>query len=69
MNQKEYDLIASVIRGRKVNAQESFHFGYSQKSIDHALNTIADLEDMMAYELAQTYSSFDRKKFHQACKM
>lgn len=68
MNQKEYNLIADVIRGRKENAIWSLHFDYSQSDIDHALATIADLQDMMAYELAHTYSNFDRDKFIKACE-
>lgn len=69
MNQKEYNLIADVIRGRKENAAQSFHFGYSQADIEHTLATIADLQDMMEYELAREYSNFDREKFREACKI
>lgn len=69
MNEKEFNLIAYVIRGRKENAAQSFHFGYSQADIESALATINDLQDMMEYELAQEYSNFDRAKFKEACKL
>lgn len=68
MNRKEYMIIADVIRGRKINATESKHFGYSDKEIEGWLAVINDLQDMMEYELAQNYSNFDRVKFREACK-
>ena len=69
MNQKEYEIIAGVIRGRKQNALDSLHFGYTQEQVDGWLLTIADLQDMMAYELSQEYSTFDRDKFLKACEV
>ena len=66
MNQKEYNLIGSVIRGRKENAAQSYHFGYSQKEIEGMLLVIQDLEDHMASELHRTYDSFDLAKFREA---
>lgn len=69
MNQKEYNLIADVIRGRKENAAQSYHFGYSQNDIEHALATISDLEDFMAYELKREYSNFNEQMFRKACKL
>lgn len=66
MNQKEFNLIAEVIRGRKENAAQSFHFGYSQQDIEHALLTIKDLQDFLAYEF-RAYPAFDEAKFTQAC--
>lgn len=67
MNQKEYELIADVIRGRKINSIESKHFGYNQNEIDSWLAVIEDLQDMMEYELAMNSHKFDRKKFRKAC--
>lgn len=68
MNQKEYELIAEVIRGRKINATQSAHFGYSQKEIEDWLAVLTDLQDFMAYELARNYpKTFDHDKFIKAC--
>jgi len=67
MTKKDYELIASVIKGRMDNAIESYHFGYSDKDIQHATNTLADLADFMAYELSQDNPRFDRQRFLQAC--
>lgn len=67
VNQKEFESIAGVIRGRKINFIESKHFGYSDDEINGWLAVIEDLQDMMEYELAQTYPNFDRLKFKKAC--
>ena len=69
MNQKEYNLIADVIRGRKENAAQSYNFGYSLADIERALNIIGDLQDFMSYELEREYSNFDPKKFKEACSI
>lgn len=61
--------VAHVIQGRKENAAQSFHFGYSQSDIERALATISDLQDMMEYEFAQMHSDFDRLKWREACKL
>ena len=69
MNQKEYNLIANVIRDRKKNAENGIHFGYSRREIDHALNTLADLQDILVYELRNTYDNFDEAKFTNICSI
>lgn len=69
MNQKEYNLIAEVIRGRKENTAQSYHFGYSQQDIERGLAIISDLEDFMAYELKRTYSNFNEQMFREVCKL
>ena len=68
MNQKEYNLIAYVIRARKENALQMAAFGYSEQDITAAINVIDDLQWFMSYELANTYSNFDGKKFEEMCK-
>jgi len=67
MTKKDYQLIADVICGRVENAKLSLHFGYTDEDISHALNTLSDLADMMAYELKLDNSKFDRDKFLSAC--
>lgn len=57
---------AHVIRGRKENATQSFHFGYSQNDIERALAIINDLADMMGYEFSQMHSDFDWVKWREA---
>lgn len=60
MNQKEYELIAHVIRSRK-----EFNLGAEN---DEAYNEVDELQWLMSYELANTYSNFDGKKFEELCK-
>lgn len=67
MTKKDYEVIAYVINGRIENAKLSLHFGYSDEDISHALNTLSDLADMMAYEFSLDNSKFDRDKFLTAC--
>lgn len=67
MTKKDYEAIAYVINGRIENAKLSLHFGYSDEDISHALNTLSDLADMMAYEFSLDNSKFDRDKFLKAC--
>ena len=43
-------------------------FGYSEADIQAALDVITDLQWFMSYELANTYSNFDGKKFEELCK-
>lgn len=69
MNQKEYNLIAYVIRDRKQNSVNSLQYGYSQDEVNSELATIADLQDHMAMELAREYSTFDKEKFTEACRI
>lgn len=68
MNQKEYELIAYVIRARKENALASAASGYSEQDSKQAINVIDDLQWFMSYQLANTYSNFDGKKFEELCK-
>ena len=68
MNQKEYNLIAYVIRARKENALQCAAFGYSEQDIKQAINVIDDLQWFMSYELANTYKNFDGKKFEEMCR-
>lgn len=67
MTKKDYELVAYVINGRVENAKESMHFGYTKEDISHALNTLSDLVDMMAYEFSLDNSKFDQYKFKKAC--
>lgn len=67
MTKKDYEVIAYVINERIENAKLSLHFGYSDEDISHALNTLSDLADMMAYEFSLDNSKFDRDKFLKAC--
>lgn len=67
MTKKHYSIVADTIKGRIENAELSFHFGYSKEDIKHATDTLEDLADMMAYELAQYDSKFDKDKFLKAC--
>lgn len=69
MNQKEYELIADVIRDRKENATRSKAFGYSDREIESWLAVLNDFQDMLAYRLGKEYASFDSEKFNQACKL
>jgi len=68
MNQKEYELIAYVIRSRKENINQCAAFGYSERDITAARDVLEDLQWFMSYELANTYSNFDGKKFEELCK-
>jgi hypothetical protein len=63
MNQKEYELIAYVIRARKENINQCAAFGYSERDITAARDVLDDLQWFMSYELANTYDNFDGKMF------
>lgn len=68
MNQKEYDTIAKVIKGRKANTMQLQHLNYSERDIDNMLATLNDLQEFMASALMYEYpKTFDANKFHQAC--
>ena len=66
MNQKEYNLIAYAIRSTK----EQFIAQSAKLGIDATdiLDAIDEVQWRMSYELANTYSNFDGKKFEEMCK-
>jgi len=69
MNQKEYELIAEVIRQRKENASQLYKLGYSEDQIMLVLNTIEDLQQFLTSKMSITYRNFDIGKFTAACEL
>lgn len=70
MNKKEFDTIAEVIRGRRINAQHLGVFGWSQSEVEAGAAVLEDLQVFMATKLQTTYpKTFDAKKFHDACEV
>lgn len=67
MNQKEYELIASVIKGRRANTRNLDKLGWSADEVDAGLDVLADFTDFITAELARNYANFDRDKFLTAC--
>ncbi len=57
-----------IARYEEENAKRCSAFGYSEADIQAALDVITDLQWFMSYELANTYSNFDGKKFEELCK-
>ncbi len=64
MNQKEYELIAEVLRDVMQFAEiQTAHKKYNNGKYDTWYMTVSKLSGAMA----QTYSNFDRTKFLTAC--
>jgi hypothetical protein len=68
MNQKEYELIAGVIKQRIFNTKRLSKLGWTEKELNAGLAVLEDLTIFLAYELGRKYpKTFDREKFMKAC--
>lgn len=68
MNQKEYEVVAGVIKGRIDNAKHLNKIGWSDDDIATAIEILEDLISFMVNEFDHTYpKTFDSIKFLRAC--
>ena len=67
MTKIDYELIASVINGRKVNDANLGALGYSKRELMLAQALIDDLAIFMSSSLADKNPKFDRDRFLAGC--
>lgn len=67
MTKKDYELIASVIRGRIENTKMLDKLDWSQKDIDTGVAVLEQLTYYLANQLETKNPRFDYNRFIKAC--
>lgn len=63
----QYEAIAMLIQKKRFNAEDGALFNYSKREIDHAVATLDDLSNSMAYWFSKSDPNFKRSEFIKQC--